>query len=134
MPASQPSAPPPWTDRAACAGHASADLDLWHPPPEDERHLFERARQVCAACPVLPDCREYGLMLLSVVGKDGVHGMFGGLTPKELLRLARRYSRPTRKMARHGTRSMYTTQSCRCRLCRAANARSEDARRKASAA
>ena len=130
MPASLP-ASPSWTARAVCQGQATADLDPWHPDEFDESAMYAIARQVCASCPVRADCLEYGLALLEVAG---VHGMFGGLTPPELRRVAKQAGHPARKQARHGTRAMYVTHKCRCDACRAGNSRSERQRKTRSAA
>lgn len=122
--------PPKWATRASCDGHVTADLDMWHPELEDERHMWERARLICAACPVLAECRAYGVHLVTTTGVDG---MFGGLTPTELRRKAIELTGSYRKQAQHGTRAKYV-RGCRCRECREANRRDVAARRRASAA
>lgn len=90
------------------------------------------ARLICAGCPVRRNCLEYALELTASTGLDGaraLHGIFAGLMPGELRHVARAAGRSTRKVARHGTRTMYINQRCRCESCRQANARSEHRRR-----
>lgn len=73
----------PWMTKAACRDHP--DPDAWHLDKYGtngkyavtlaERTRLEMARSLCAVCPVLEDCREYG--------KTQEHGMYGGLMPQE---------------------------------------------------
>jgi hypothetical protein len=127
--------PPDWTERAACAGQADAELDVWHPEPSwrkaDREAATALAREVCATCPVRLPCARYGLALLADTGERGVravHGMYGGLTPAELRAAAAGQNRPTRKRAQHGTRAGYVG-GCRCDDCRRANRTGERRRR-----
>jgi hypothetical protein len=127
-------APPLWTDRASCAGRASAHYDPWHPPGKVEgndardRRDFAVAAAICRSCPVIEECRQYGVSLLA---EAPVEGMFGGLTPKQLARLARDQGAPLRRMAAHGTRARYVG-GCSCDRCVRGNAVGEHERRLAS--
>jgi Transcription factor WhiB len=126
--------PEPWTKRAACRGLATPDFDPWHPGPGQGRYaeavlpevMYGAARRVCARCPVRLECALQGLDLLG--SSDGVHGMWGGLTPPELRELARSLQLPSRKVAQHGTRAAYV-EGCRCPACRRVNAVEEHKRR-----
>jgi hypothetical protein len=69
-----------WRARAACAGH----WELFEPPvlggDRDEKVAYEKraaqARVICACCPVLLPCREFGLT-------NDVGGIVGGLDDLE---------------------------------------------------
>jgi WhiB family redox-sensing transcriptional regulator len=61
-----------WLLEAACGG---ADSDLFF--PDDSRSEAREAKQLCAGCPVQPDCLEYSL----AAGEE--FGVWGGLTEKE---------------------------------------------------
>jgi WhiB family redox-sensing transcriptional regulator len=49
-----------------------------------ERERMARAKQVCAACPVVIQCATHALR------EPELYGVWGGLTPKERERLRRR--------------------------------------------
>lgn len=67
---------PDWAERAACRHH---DPSLWFPDREDtKRDAYRQARKICHTCPVLLVCREYALY------EGEKHGMWGGLTPRQL--------------------------------------------------
>jgi len=57
---------PAWMKRAACRGMPIA---LWFPESNNPA-AFNKAKQICAECPVRDECREYG--------KEEKHGMWGG--------------------------------------------------------
>ena len=68
-----------WQDAAACRGPNQA---IFFPPPRlerrtDKRQREQRAKEICAACPILDVCRGYALE----IGEQ--HGIWGGLTAKE---------------------------------------------------
>ena len=79
-----------WQLRAACRGPQAS---VFFPPPyvekRDEKRRRElRAKDICAACSVQPDCLQYALN----IGEQ--HGIWGGLNEVErrellLLRTAR---------------------------------------------
>lgn len=71
-----------WQDDAECA-----DISSHFFFPDDDGpvngHSYTEARTICAQCPVITECLTYALT-------DQIsHGMFGGLTPTERLRLVR---------------------------------------------
>jgi WhiB family transcriptional regulator, redox-sensing transcriptional regulator len=70
--------PPPWEDKAACAG---LDGDLFFVPAVFHRRAVEarveRARAVCSSCPVQSECLEVALASPWIVG------VWGGTTEQE---------------------------------------------------
>lgn len=72
-----------WSLQAACLDD---EPDLFFPVGQTTRAAaqFEEARAVCLGCPVRVLCLELALR----VGAD--HGMWGGTTPTERKRIARR--------------------------------------------
>jgi WhiB family redox-sensing transcriptional regulator len=77
-----------WRARASCRG---LDPVLFF-PEDDEGPGAERAQEVCATCPVREQCLQSAL-----ANKEG-YGIWGGTTPRERRRLARR-SRRSRRTA-----------------------------------
>ena len=71
---------PHWMQKAACRGQG---FDAWFTIDEVGGEA-DAARQVCAGCPVRPECLDYAL--------DGRirHGLWGGLSPRERAALSRR--------------------------------------------
>ena len=67
-----------WRDHAMCRG---ADPEIFHPHNDESA---ERAKELCARCPVREACLEYALVARE---KDGV---WGGLTARERRRILRR--------------------------------------------
>jgi WhiB family redox-sensing transcriptional regulator len=65
-----PSAPGEWARRGACVG---APVDLFFP----KKKGYRRAREMCARCPVLTECRTWALE------EQPSAGMWGGLTARE---------------------------------------------------
>ncbi len=68
-----------WQQRAACRG---PNHDIFFPPTQMERRSEKRlrerrAKEICASCPVLADCRTYALQIREQ------HGIWGGLTEGE---------------------------------------------------
>lgn len=119
---------PDWMRDALCLGMADRSHDPWHPddPTLAERNeTYAQARRVCQRCPVRLPCAQLGMEMLA---RDQAKGMFGGLRPDEMRRIARELEMPTRKQARHGSRSRYVA-GCRCSHCRTAHAAYEHARR-----
>jgi len=121
--------PPDWTEEAACAGLATRDRDLWSPgehlTPEEKAFEWHLARRICSGCPVRTECTVQALELLPVMAE---HSMRGGLTPDELVDLAKHLQLPHKQQAQHGTRSKYVA-GCRCQDCRDAHATYEHERR-----
>lgn len=71
-----------WQTDALCL---QFDPDLFFPDKGNPAQ-GQRARQVCAACPVRADCLTYGMA--------DQHGIYGGLTPLERQRLRNPRGRP----------------------------------------
>ena len=68
-----------WQHRAACRG---PNHGIFFPPSQMERRSEKRmrekrAKEICASCPVLMDCRNYATTM-----RDQ-HGIWGGLTAGE---------------------------------------------------
>ncbi len=129
--------PADWTERAACDGLATPADDPWHPNDHtltttQLAYQYARARRVCSTCPVRLQCARYGLDLLPLTG---VEGMFGGLTPKELRKVARRMGLPWQPVAQHGSRARYVAgctdgpDSGACEPCKVAHREYEAQRR-----
>lgn len=64
-------------------------IDFWYPPFADERDCkesdyYDIAKAVCFMCPLLDECEEEG--------KDEESGMWGGWTPRERNKGARKAS------------------------------------------
>lgn len=85
-----------WRDRAACVGLA----DVMDPPAEQvraardlgiERRLWEDAKRLCRACPVLVQCRSW---VVTLPARADVTGVCGGLTEEERARERRRRAQP----------------------------------------
>jgi len=68
-----------WRDQARCRG---IDPQVFHPADEDELGA-ERAKAICATCPVLEPCLE-----LAITSKEQ-DGIWGGRTALERRRLVR---------------------------------------------
>jgi WhiB family transcriptional regulator, redox-sensing transcriptional regulator len=67
----------PWRDQGLCA---QVDPELWFP---EKGGTPEPAKRICAACPVLTECREYALVNVEL------YGVWGGLSDKERRRMRR---------------------------------------------
>ena len=59
-----------WRQRANCKG---SNIDLFY--PEDDIS-FDKALEICKGCPVIKECRDYGL-------RNERFGVHGGLTPNQ---------------------------------------------------
>jgi WhiB family redox-sensing transcriptional regulator len=60
-----------WVDQAACSGH---DPEMWFPHKTDPAL---KATAICNTCPVLDQCKDYGL------AHPDLQGLWGGLTEDE---------------------------------------------------
>jgi WhiB family redox-sensing transcriptional regulator len=78
-----------WRQRAACRDE---DPELFFPLSEVGPGVrqADRAKALCARCPVAPRCLEYAL------GNGLDHGIFGGTTETERRALAAGQARSTR--------------------------------------
>lgn len=73
-----------WFERAVCAAMTDLPPDVFFPEIErgnSDPHVWDRARAICADCPVKGDCLEYQMTFEEASGRRD--GMWGGLTPKE---------------------------------------------------
>ena len=114
-----PVVPDGWRERAACRGH----IDLFF--PTEGSADVARIRAMCAACPVLAECREDAL-----TAPEAPHGWQAGMSVKE--QIAARRGVPKRRRngrgrgAEHGTRAGYQSHRYRgeeaCEACAAAAA------------
>jgi WhiB family transcriptional regulator, redox-sensing transcriptional regulator len=80
-----------WHSRALCrpdnpGGH---DPELWHAHPLTQARDLKEAKEVCARCPVLGECREDALRIEAGKGPTSRYGIRAGLTGRERYRLAR---------------------------------------------
>ncbi|MFJ3258466.1 WhiB family transcriptional regulator [Streptomyces sp. NPDC086771] len=75
-----------WADRAACRGYA----DIFLPPHTERDAAPDRARQICAACPVQIECLDAAMEEEGSADQYRRAGVRGGLTPVERATLARR--------------------------------------------
>ena len=77
--------PPEWVSEAACRGGLQADVAdaLFFP---GRGHSGERARTICATCPVRAECLQHALE----VGEK--FGIWGGTSEKERRELKRQAS------------------------------------------
>lgn len=100
-----------WTDEASCASY-SDHTDWWHPYIFDDdgnewiddgtiweafgdtSSFYDKARPICELCPVREECLNYAL------DSKQRHGMWGGTTPIERLRIERRERRARLKERR----------------------------------
>lgn len=107
-----------WRERRACA---DVPPSVFFPDSGGTYH-GDRAKRICAACPVQPDCLKFA------VDNAERTGIWGGMDRRERLRWQREtgYVKPRRPVV-HGT-SGYRG-GCRCRVCRAANAEGQRRRR-----
>ena len=112
---------PDWSEQAACVGLATAGRDLWSPvdhlTPEQQGFELHLARHICSSCAVRVDCLIHELGMLP---QHEPVSMRGGLTPDELVLLAKDLGVPYRRAAQQGTRSRYVA-GCRCDDCRNAH-------------
>ena len=92
---STPVEPDGWRELAACRGHG----DLFF--PTEGSADVARIRAMCAACPVLAECREDALTT-----PEAPHGWQAGMSVKE--QIAARRGVPKRK--RHGRRRAVEAQ------------------------
>lgn len=74
--------PEPWIEQGSCV--TSGDPDAWF--PDDQEVRLDRARlamKICVSCPVRLEC------LQAAIARDERHGIWGGMTTRQRLRLVR---------------------------------------------
>lgn len=69
----------PWVKKGACRGLPERAKADFFPPRGDSAGAYARARKICAVCPVMEECREYGLQF----SQHDLIGMWGGLSTEE---------------------------------------------------
>jgi WhiB family transcriptional regulator, redox-sensing transcriptional regulator len=93
---------PTWMEDAPCLG---TPTDAFF--PNSDNHITPDAARLCRTCPHQPDCLNYAI-------DNGIwHGIWGGHSPTQRQDIAR-----GRRQPRHGSIAGYTTDRCRCHLCR----------------
>ena len=97
-----------WSDRAACKGLT----DVMFPVRGDWQGV-ERAKAICATCPVIDSCLEW------ISRNPERYGIWAGIAGKEITEERKRRQIIPNK-AKHGTRGKYTA-GCRCNHCTEAN-------------
>ena len=68
--------PQEWQDRAACKGRNLDMFPRWH----KDISYISIARKICSACPVKPECLDNAL----TYPITDMHGVWAGLTPRQL--------------------------------------------------
>ena len=77
-----PQSAPHWSTQAACLGHA----DKMFPKGHKDLSYITEARRICRSCPVRKDCLAYALSFPT----SDLHGVWAGLTPRQLAAEANR--------------------------------------------
>ncbi|WP_206442567.1 WhiB family transcriptional regulator [Streptomyces boncukensis] len=97
-----------WHHAAACRDH---DPEIWFPSDGD---AADRARAICAACPVKAPCLQLALLVEGNTARDSRYGIFAGLTGRqrryayEQLRESGHFATPHNwRTAPCGTRAAY---------------------------
>lgn len=65
-----------WKERANCLGQTHDMFPRWH----KDISYISKARAICRACPVQPECLEEALQY----PVTDMHGVWAGLTPRQL--------------------------------------------------
>ena len=84
-----------WQDQGACR---TADPAIFFPERGgNSKAQVRQAKAICATCPVLDECRQYGLE-----GREK-YGIWGGMTEFERRQYLRTHVVPRRIVHTHGT-------------------------------
>lgn len=75
-----------WQEDGECNKY---NPDLFYPERPGKKTSYDAARKICDGCPVKDICLDYA-MEMEDNAYASRHGMFGGLTPQERQRLAKR--------------------------------------------
>ena len=70
-----------WMDDAACRGKPT---QWWH--PDQYSQDWHKAKKICSSCPVQQQCLDYAL---SFPMSEDLHGIYGGLNPRQRDRIRR---------------------------------------------
>ncbi len=73
---------PAWQKQAACRG---MDINIFF-PKRGQTKFIEKAKKVCASCPVMNECREYGIELAQEFDTIGIFGGLATINRKQLMR------------------------------------------------
>lgn len=79
-----------WMDEALCA---QVDPDLWFP---EAGRGYREAKQVCATCPVQPQCTDQAQRLEGDVAHNRRHGAWGGIEPRSRAKQAAGWAKAQR--------------------------------------
>ena len=63
-----------WADQALCKG---MDVSHFFPEASVSRQYYKKAKEICEACPVVNECKNFALE------NEIAHGFWGGLNPTE---------------------------------------------------
>ena len=74
-----------WRDQGACLGHEDLFYSADDESKGERRRKEERAKSVCAVCPVLDTCRQFAME------SRELYGVWGGLTESDRHKLAGRH-------------------------------------------
>ena len=83
---------PNFFDNAECRG---SSIDIFF-PPRHQPLLIKKAREVCASCPVMQECREYSLDLHE---QFELFGIWGGWSHLERITYLRNNNRVAARAA-----------------------------------
>lgn len=109
-----------WMSQAECKNH---DPEIFFPSPNGRpgELIYRQAQRICAACPVIVQCRAYQKQI------GATFGVWGGRMVRSRIYM-RDYQPP------HGTEAMYRRHRMRgeppCRMCREAASRAREERRR----
>jgi WhiB family redox-sensing transcriptional regulator len=81
-----------WMRRAACVGRDDLYFGPHGEPEQERRARVAKAKQLCATCPVLAECRETVDRMEGGQVPDRVAGIWAGETPRERHNRRRRMS------------------------------------------
>lgn len=65
-----------WADRGSCKGLTHKEVVTYFFPLKTSSIEILKAKEICAVCPVLEECREYALA-------HSDHGVWGGMSERE---------------------------------------------------
>lgn len=74
-----------WRDQAACIGSDDLFYSAADEPKGERRRKEEKAKAICATCPILDTCRQFAM------DSEELYGVWGGLTESDRHKLAGRH-------------------------------------------
>lgn len=83
--------PQDWVKKAACRGY---DTNLFFPERGGQKEA-DKAKAICADCPVINPCRDYALELAQLFDTQGI---FGGTSYKQRAIMLRKQNLSTRRL------------------------------------